>query len=249
MLLGRLLKRLGNEDNADIKKNADAGFQRNQGKHSLNRPGEADHGNEKTVQNRVPRARAQPFPAWMADVDRRGKTRAADGSDDGADSVGREARRRGIAIAGRLRALKILKAPDEIEQAHRQDDAELREQDLARLPEGVDVQSRRMPAERRKRFRECRRIQTDQSRRPSQCGSDQDREQPAGDRKVNAAEIREQDDAERHECHDRIFIGAKQKAEGDEGQADAGQRRKQRRARQPPTQWIGEHAADQLDDA
>ena len=59
----------------------------------------------------------------------------------GPDPVGREAGSRRVRISGRLGAFQILKTPHEIEQAHRQDDAELREQDLARLPEGFDEQA------------------------------------------------------------------------------------------------------------
>ena len=167
----------------------------------------------------------------------------------GPDPVGRKAGSRRIRISGGFRAFQILKTPHEIEQTHRQDDAQLRDEDLARLPERFDEQARRVPSERLEGLRERGRIRTDQPRHPGERGPDQDREQATRDRKLDPAEIREQDDAKRHERHDWIFISAEEEAKRDEGQSDAGERRKECRARQPPAKRIGKHAADQLDHA
>src|ERR1051326_2645093 len=69
MLLGRLLKRLRGDDNADVEQNADAGLQRDEVEHGLDRAREADERDEDAVQRRIAGALAQPLPAGMADIE------------------------------------------------------------------------------------------------------------------------------------------------------------------------------------
>jgi hypothetical protein len=74
-----------------------------------------------------------------------------------------------------------------------------------------------MPPKRCHGLRECGCIKTDQPGHPSERSPDQDREQAARDRKLDPAEIREQNDAQRHQGDDRILIGAKEETERNEG--------------------------------
>ena len=114
------LKRLGDNDDADVKKNSYAGFQRDDAQHRLNRAGQTEKTDKDAVQCGVAGARAEPFPTGMADVNRRRKHAAEQRRDHRTDAVGHERGKGSKAVAGGFRAFDVLQRADDVKNSHRQ---------------------------------------------------------------------------------------------------------------------------------
>src|SRR4051812_16384302 len=132
MLLRRLLKSLGCDDDADIEENSYARFERDQFEDPLYRSSETDEGDENTVQRRIAGAGAEALPTGMADVDRRRKRAAEQRRGDRADAVRHQRRKGFVAVPRRLGALDILQRADDIEDAHGKDHGHVFEEVVTR---------------------------------------------------------------------------------------------------------------------
>src|SRR5207248_3827665 len=106
------------DDDADVKQNADARFERNQAEHGLDGAGETEKANKDAVQSGITGARAEAFPTRMTDINRRRKHAAEQRGDDRTDAICHQRGKRAKAVTGGLGALDVLQRSNHVENPH-----------------------------------------------------------------------------------------------------------------------------------
>ena len=147
----------------------------------------------------------------MSDVDGRGKRRSKERGDNAAGAVDRQRRPRVVGVAGRFGRLDVLKRPEDIEQTHRDDHREIR-QDVAAAKCGDEVANHRDRCVQRRGRRTCSDWCDPDG--PGDHGAQADRDHPAGNPSLepHPAEVREHDDPEGGQPDEGTCIRAEQKA-------------------------------------
>ena len=142
-------------------------------------------------------------------------------------------------VAGGLGRLDVLQRPEHVEEAHRDDHREIRDEMSA--------------AERRKEVAEDRNGQVERGGfrpradrrdaghpRDERADADGDDAARQVSLEAHAAEVGQHHDRERRQADDGMRERAEQEAERDEAQRDAGERREQRRARRGLADALGD---------
>ena len=125
MLFRCLLKRLGHNNDADIKENTDAGFKGDVGEYCLNCPDETNKAYEYSVQDGIAGAGTEPFPARMSNVNCGRKGAAEERGNNRTYTVSHQRRKSPIAISRRLGTLNVLERSDYIKNSHGENDRKI----------------------------------------------------------------------------------------------------------------------------
>ena len=208
----------------------------------------ADRGHEGAVQNRVAGPGAERLPSRMSDVDRRREGRSEQRGRDRTDAVHGQRESGVVRIPGGFGRLDVLQRPEHVEEPHRDDHREIRQQ-VAPGDRGHEIANdRNRQVERRASGMRSNRCD---SGYPAEQCANRNRHHASGEvpLEADAAEVGQHHDAQRREADHGPRERAEEKAEGDEAERDAGERREQRRAWGRFPDPLGDHRAGQLDHA
>ncbi len=243
MLGGRGLEGLDGHGDGDPEEDAGAGCDGDERVEHRGDAGKADRSDGEGIEQGVDPARAHGLPAGVADVDGRREAGAEEAAGNRAEAVDDERAGGGVGVAPGFCGFEVLQRAGEVEEAHGDDDGQVREPG-ARL-EGLNDEGPgdsgvagvergigggggdglcgaevgrlvEQPAEAGEGVEECQRPGGD---RADEEGDEAGR-QPQ--RHACSAEVAGQEDQQREEADEGIGDDADEEVETDEGQGDAG---------------------------
>ena len=175
----------------------------------------------------------------MADVDRGGKARPQGGRTQRAQAIDQQTATGWVAITSRLGAIEVLQRADHVEQAHRNDHPQPRHQIPPGLPQPSELNHRRLPTHQRPALLPGARRHLHQPAAPGEHQPQQQGEQTGWQRPAHTAVVTQQNHRQTRQTHQRVGVGAQQKAKRDVAQGNPGEGGEQRRPRQPQPQLVG----------